>query len=108
MRAGKNNILKRDPLNNSDRMEMLGCFIDIFEDWLEEKGITADDIPNPEREENEMDFDGENEVIIYGSDYDLLTSQIESVLVRTGILNMKCSSTGEECQMCTKECSNRY
>ena len=76
-------------LSNSDRMEMLGCIIDIFEDWLEEKGITAEDIPNPEREENEMDLDGENTAIIYGSDYDFLTSQVESVLIRSGILNIK-------------------
>lgn len=91
--------LKREPLTNSERMEMLGCIIDIFEDLLEEKGITAEDIPNDERKEEE-----DNAAIIYGSDYDLLTSGIESILIEAGILNMKCFSSSKECQMCTKEC----
>lgn len=108
MKSMKNGNLKRELLSNSDRMEMLGCIIDIFEDWLEEKGITSQDIPNPEREENEMDLDGENAVIIYGSDYDFLTSGIESVLINNGILNMKCSSTCKECRMCVEKCGSRY
>lgn len=70
-------------MNNVDKTEMLGCIIDIFEDWLEEKGITVDDIPNKEREEDE-----DNPAIIYGNDYDLLTSQIESVLIESGILEV--------------------
>lgn len=103
MQIMRNGNLKREALTNSDRMEMLGCFIDIFEDWLEEKGITVEDIPNEEREEDE-----DNSTIIYGSDYDLLTSKIESVLINSGILNMKCSATGNECQMCVDKCLSRY
>lgn len=103
MQIMRNGNLKREALTNSDRMEMLGCFIDIFEDWLEEKGITVDDIPNEEREEDE-----DNSAIIYGSDYDLLTSKIESVLINSGILNMKCSATGNECKMCVDKCLSRY
>lgn len=58
----------------SDRDELFGSLIDIFEDWLEEKGITANDIPNEERE------DTENAAIIYGSDYDYLADRFAAIL----------------------------
>ena len=52
--------------------EFVGQIIDIFEDFLEEKGIA---IPNPERDE-----DPDNEAIIYGSDYGTLQDKIEDTL----------------------------
>ena len=58
---------------NSNRLELLGQIIDVFEDFLEEKGI---DILNPEKEEDDSD----NLAILYGSDYDVLSDQIESLL----------------------------
>ena len=56
---------------NGYRLELLGQIIDVFEDFLEEKGI---DILNPEKEEDD------NPAILYGSDYDVLSDQIESIL----------------------------
>ncbi len=58
----------------SDYAELLGCLIDIVEDWLEEKGITADYILNEERK------DSEDAAIIYGSDYDYLADQFAATL----------------------------
>lgn len=58
----------------SERMELWGRLIDVVEDWLEEKGITAEDIPNEEREDNE------NAAIIYGSDYDYLADRFAAVI----------------------------
>ena len=55
------------------RLELLGQLIDVFEDFLEEKRI---DILNPEKEEDDSD----NLAILYGSDYDVLSDQIESIL----------------------------
>ncbi len=60
--------------------ELLGQIIDVFEDFLEEKNVF---IPNPEREDDE---DLENGAIIYGSDYDSVSSGIESVLSAWGLL----------------------
>lgn len=68
--------LTTDP--NTERLETIGSFIDIFEDFLEEKGI---DIPNDEKD------DSDNPAIIYGTDYGNLSDQIESLLVRLGVLN---------------------
>lgn len=65
---------------NAERCELFGCLIDVVEDFLEEKGIKAEDIPNPEREENEMDLDGPTNAIIYGSDYDDLADRFSAVL----------------------------
>ena len=46
-------------VKTNDRAEFIGQIIDIFEDFLEEKGI---EIPNDDRED-------ENDAIIYGLDY---------------------------------------
>lgn len=64
----------RRNLPQSDRSELFGCLIDIFEDFLESKGIKPENIPNDEREEEEC------EAIIYGSDYDLLSDKLSQVL----------------------------
>ena len=52
--------------------EFAGQIIDIFEDFLEEKGVLID---NPERDE-----DADNTAIIYGSDYGLLQDKIYDTL----------------------------
>lgn len=64
---------------NADRCELLGCLIDTVEDFLEEKGVTADMIPNDERDEDKAADDGCN-AIIYGSDYDDLSSRFSEIL----------------------------
>ena len=64
-------------MSNSDRLETIGRFIDIFEDFLEEKGV---EIPNDEKDQ---DDDAAN---IYGTDYGILESRIESLLIDLGVL----------------------
>lgn len=58
----------------SERMELWGCLIDVVEDWLTEKGITAEDIPNEER------GDTEDAAIIFGDDYDYFAEQFANVI----------------------------
>lgn len=65
-----------------DVPELIGQFIDLFEDFLDEKGIV---IPNEERDEDE-ELDAENSANIYGSDYDTLSDGIEEILTRWGII----------------------
>lgn len=65
-------------LSQADRSELFGSIIDIFEDWLESKGISPDDIPNPER--NADPFGPDNLAIIFGSDYDELADKLSVVL----------------------------
>ena len=55
-----------------DKAEFLGQIIDIFEDFLEERGVMLD---NPEREEDD------DAAIIYGTDYDELQSRLEELMV---------------------------
>ena len=52
-------------------MTVVQAIIEVFEDYLEERGI---EIPNVEKEGIE------GEAIIYGTDYGELESQIEEVL----------------------------
>lgn len=63
-----------------DRLEFIGQLIDVFEDFLEQKGI---DIPNSEKED---DDDIDNIAILYGSDYGQLSDELEAVLRNWGIL----------------------
>lgn len=59
-------------LLDQDMPEFIGQVIDIFEDFLEAKGI---DVPNPERTGEDID-----EAKIFGEDYDLLADQICATL----------------------------
>lgn len=63
-------------INTNDKAEFIGNIIDIFEDFLEEKGI---DIPNNEKE------DSENPAIIYGTDYGILQTDLEDMMERWGV-----------------------
>lgn len=57
--------------------ELIGSLIDLFEDFLEEKGVTSEMMLNLERDtENNC----EETAIIYGEDYDLLADSIADVL----------------------------
>lgn len=64
----------KDDMPQSDRVELWGRLIDVVEDWLDEKGITADNIPNDERE------DVEDAAIIFGDDYDYLADRFSEVI----------------------------
>lgn len=66
-----------EPSDNSERLETICEFIEVFEDFLDEKGIV---IPNDEKDQ---DPDASN---IYGTDYGNLESRIEELLVRYGVL----------------------
>lgn len=59
---------------DDDIKEFLETLIDIAEDFLEEIGITVNDIPNDEREEEEC------AAIIYGTDYDILEHSFSEIL----------------------------
>lgn len=56
---------------NNSKNEFIGQIIDIFEDFLDFKGI---EIENDEKEGDET------EAIIYGSDYGILQTNIETML----------------------------
>ena len=62
----------------NDRLEFLGQLIDVFEDFLEEKGVT---FHNDEREDS-----GDGAAIIYGTDYDKISNGIEETLIRWRVL----------------------
>lgn len=66
-------------INKNDKEEFIGQIIDLFEDFLDEKNVK---ISNPEAVENGE----ENAAIIYGSDYDTLHDQIQSVLENWNII----------------------
>ena len=62
-----------------DTTEFIGQIIDIFEDFLDEKGVV---IENPERDED----DEEMAANIYGSDYDRLSDEITDTLKRWNVI----------------------
>lgn len=57
----------------NDKLEFLGQIIDIFEDFLEERGVM---FPNEER-----DQDPDNAAIIYGTDYGYLSEALEALMI---------------------------
>lgn len=67
--------LTTDP--HSERLETLALIIELFEDFLEERGI---DIPNDERDEDP------DASLIYGTDYGDLSDRLESLLIRLGYM----------------------
>ena len=72
---------------HSERMELFGTMVDIVEDWLESKGITADDIPCEDRDQAIADGEApEDCAIIYGEDYDHLTGEFEELLINCGLI----------------------
>lgn len=62
---------------NEETHEFVGCIIEIFEEFLEERGI---DVPNDEKQE---DSDAST---IYGSDYGELEDAIAEFLARNGYI----------------------
>lgn len=58
-----------------DVPELIGQFIDVFEDFLDEKEVR---IPNDEKTEDDEEFAAN----IYGTDYDNLSDNIEAILMR--------------------------
>ena len=60
-------------IKEADKAEFIGQILDLFEDFLTEKGV---EIPNPEREEDAE----EDAAILYGSDYGDLAEGIREIL----------------------------
>ena len=72
-------------IKEQDKAEFVGQIIDIFEDFLEEKGVMLD---NTDRDEAINDGeDPETLAIIYGTDYGDLQDQIEDTLRRWKLLD---------------------
>lgn len=70
-------------IEKEDKLEFIGQIIDIFEDFLEEKGIN---IQNEDREDD-ADLDKESAAIIYGNDYYLLEEKISETLANWNIVH---------------------
>lgn len=66
-------------VKREDLTEFVGQILDIFEDFLAEKGI---EIENEEKQEAIEDGeDPESICILYGTDYGMLQAEIEQTLV---------------------------
>ena len=63
-------------INQNDKTELIGGIIDIFEDFLDKKGVTLESL----EESDEMELDGGTNANIYGSDYDSVSDSLESLL----------------------------
>lgn len=73
------------PVSSDDVPELVGQIIDIFEDFLDERGIILD---NPERDEDE-DLDPEEAANIFGTDYGELQDAIEETLANWGLASSR-------------------
>ena len=62
---------------HSQRLETLALIVEVFEDFLERRGI---DIPNPDRDEDPCAS------LIYGMDYAELSDNLEELLVSLGMM----------------------
>lgn len=64
---------------HEEMQDVVGEIINIFEDYLTDKGFTFKDFPSKEREEY-ADGDLTDLALIFGSDYGRLEDQIEDLL----------------------------
>ena len=72
-------LVIRDTKNmtgQNDKTELIGGIIDIFEDFLDKKGVTLE----PPKKSYEMELDGSMNANIYGTDYDSISDSLESLL----------------------------
>lgn len=65
-------------IGQNDKAEFLGQIIDIFEDFLDERGI---ELPNDERNQ-----DPDNAAIIYGTDYGYLAEELEVMMIEWDLM----------------------
>ena len=63
-------------IDQNDKTELIGGIIDIFEDFLDKKGVTLE----PPKKSYEMELDGSTNANIYGSDYDSISNSLETLL----------------------------
>lgn len=64
-------------MSNSRRLETIAQFVDIFDDFLDYKGV---DIPNDERDQDPCASN------IYGTDYGWVADRIETLLMQLNVL----------------------
>ena len=69
-------------MTNSDKLEFIGQIIDIFEDFLDEKGVKID---NPDRDRDAIGDDACSNTNIYGD----LSDRIESTMTNWGFFKEK-------------------
>lgn len=69
-------------ITKEDRKEFIGQVIDIFEDFLDEKGIV---IPNEDRDVD-PDLDPEGSTNIYGNDYNSIKDKLEKLFINWSVL----------------------
>lgn len=72
-------LVIRDTKNmtgQNDKTELIGGIIDIFEDFLDKKGVTLE----PPKKSYEMEVDGDTNANIYGSDYDSISDSLKALL----------------------------
>lgn len=67
-------------LSADDKAEFYGQLIDVVEDFLDARGITRDDLKNPDRDDIEDQENIEDAAIIYGKDYDELREGFSAVI----------------------------
>lgn len=80
----------------NDYPEFAGQIIDMLEDWLEEKGVKPDMLPN-DRE------DDENAAIIFGEDYDLISETIRDEADKYNLISHGNDDSDEEKTLSVKE-----
>ena len=68
-------------MTNSDKLEFIGQIIDIFEDFLDEKGVKID---NPDRDRDAIVDASCSKANIYGCDYGDLSDRIELTMTNWG------------------------
>lgn len=66
----------KNMIGQNDKTELIGGIIDIFEDFLDKKGVTLE----PPKKSYEMELDDSTNANIYGSDYDSISDSLESLL----------------------------
>ena len=74
-------------VRREDKPEFFGQIIDIFEDFLEAKGV---DIENPEKKEAVEDGEDPDSIcILYGTDYGDLENAVESTMFNWGLVSVE-------------------
>lgn len=69
-------------ITKEDRKEFIGQVIDVFEDFLDKKGII---ISNDERD-IDSDLEPEGSTNIYGNDYDSIREKLEKLFINWSVL----------------------
>lgn len=77
--------MEKFKVRKEDNLEFIGQLIDIFEDFLDKRGII---IPNEERDDDKIlrNLGSEDSANIYGDDYFTLENQIKETLQNWNVI----------------------